>query len=121
MPIGGVAIAQHHGERFMATDPLDGRQIDASRHQICDRRMAHDVRCQLGRVEPCPFLSHLRSLMGYDEPETLSQAINSICPIGADGAQSKVGPVYLQLWILHRRCPLFRRLRPLQPQEQTLP
>ncbi len=33
-----------------------------------------------------PFLSHLRSLMGYDEPETLSYAINSICPIGADGA-----------------------------------
>ena len=36
-----------------------------------------------------PFLSHLRSLTGYDEPETFSYAISSICPIGADGVHSR--------------------------------
>lgn len=34
------------------------------------------------------FQSHLRSLKGYDEPETLSCAIKSIRPIGADGRHS---------------------------------
>ncbi len=34
-----------------------------------------------------PFRSHLRSLMGCDEPDTLSDAIVSICQISADGGQ----------------------------------
>ena len=74
---------------------------------VCPRRAGRPARSDLllGRIlAPCrapditdrllsaartggPFLSHLRSLTGYDEPETLSYAISSICPIGADGAQ----------------------------------
>ena len=37
------------------------------------------------------LIAHLRSLMGYDEPETLSYAISSNCPKGADGAQERIG------------------------------
>ncbi len=34
-------------------------------------------------------------------------------------ATSDLGPIYLQLRIFHRRCPLFGGFRPLHPQEQT--
>jgi len=33
-------------------------------------------------------------LKGYDEPETLSYAIRSICPIGADGGHLTPADVY---------------------------
>ncbi|HEV7251902.1 MAG TPA: hypothetical protein VGN97_02210, partial [Mesorhizobium sp.] len=34
------------------------------------------------------FLSHLRSLISYDEPEILPSSTSPICPISADGGQA---------------------------------
>ncbi len=46
-----VRVAQHHGERLVPADLLNGGQIDAGLHQIGDGRMAHDVRRHFLRVE----------------------------------------------------------------------
>ena len=45
----GVGVSQHHGERLVPTDLLNGGQIDTRLHQVGDGRMAHHVgRCFLG-------------------------------------------------------------------------
>src|SRR5712671_6720159 len=43
------------------------------------------------------FLSHLRSLKGYDEPEILPSSTRPICLIGADGGQSVTSFMILAL------------------------
>src|SRR6202011_1871648 len=39
------------------------------------------------------FLSHLRSLKGYDEPEILPSSTRQICLIGADGGHQPPVPI----------------------------
>src|SRR4029077_3582798 len=48
----------------------------------------HDLFCRF--LHRPGFLSHLRSLQGYDEPEILPSSTRRICLIGADAGQQAV-------------------------------
>src|ERR1700724_2049511 len=47
----------------------------------------HDLFCRF--LHRPGFLSHLRSLKGYDEPEILPSSTRPICLIGADAGRSE--------------------------------
>jgi hypothetical protein len=57
----------------------------AEKCRLVARRMSLTVSAALcgACLSRCPVVS----LLGYDEPQTLSSAISSICPVGPDGEQ----------------------------------
>src|SRR3984893_10222136 len=54
----------------------------------------HDLFCRF--LHQPGFLSHLRSLKGYDEPEILPSSTRRICLIGADPGQAELRPLLLE-------------------------
>ena len=62
----------------------------------------HDLFCQFHHRPG--FLSHLRSLKGYDEPEILPSSTRRICLIGADAGQSSTSTAYdpIAKWTIGR-------------------
>src|SRR4051794_39155332 len=87
--LGNPLAPAQLGNAGFAANPVQ-HDSDLVFSRIVLARRAADVLYKLfGRPVRCPgFLSHLRSLNGYDEPEILLSSPHRFCPMSADAGQS---------------------------------